>query len=135
MVPLSREMSMQSRAQETSWFLTMRGKGTIEDRRLLVLCPVTGIAEVVFQHLRRRPPFDDIEMRRELLKRLNEVPRIDLPEDALNRRPSFPLDGLMRLGGARSAKYWRGSTIAARSGWPRKDDFGENFTCEVRTED
>ncbi|WP_061082333.1 GmrSD restriction endonuclease domain-containing protein [Nocardiopsis alborubida] len=88
-------------AQETSCSLTTWGKGTsIEDRWLLVLYPVTGIAEVVFQHLRRRPPFDDIEMRRELLKRLNEVPRIDLPEDALNRRPSFPLDALMGLGGA-----------------------------------
>ncbi|WP_433700832.1 DUF262 domain-containing protein [Nocardiopsis sp. CA-288880] len=64
-------------------------------RWALVLYPVSGRGEVVFQHMARRPPFDDVTLRRELLHRFNAVPGIDLPEDSLNRRPSFPLEVLV----------------------------------------
>jgi alkylated DNA nucleotide flippase Atl1 len=60
----------------------------------LALYPVTGTAEVVFQHLARRRPFDDPALRRELLDRLNEVHGITLPAVKLSMRPSFPLSVL-----------------------------------------
>lgn len=53
-----------------------------------------GRVEVQFQWLQTRPPFDDIDKRREFLTRLNSIPGISLPIDSLNRRPSFPLKEL-----------------------------------------
>ncbi len=50
-----------------------------------------GRCEVVFQHLTRRPPFDDPDLRGQLLKRLNTVEGIDLPPAKIELRPSFPL--------------------------------------------
>ena len=42
-----------------------------------------------FQGLIRRPTFQDEEKRRELARRLNEIPGIDIPGDAIARRPAF----------------------------------------------
>lgn len=60
----------------------------------LAIYPQYGGAEVVFQHLSRRPPFDDPALRRELFDRLNAIDGIDLPEAKLALRPSFRLDVL-----------------------------------------
>ncbi|MGH2954730.1 MAG: hypothetical protein ACRDK9_12095 [Solirubrobacterales bacterium] len=49
-----------------------------------------GKIEISFQHM-TRPPFDDVEMRRELLRRLNDIPGVSIPEDAITRRPGIPL--------------------------------------------
>ena len=49
-----------------------------------------GRIEIQFQWL-TRPPFDDLALRRELLRRLNEIPGVDLAPDAISRRPSIPL--------------------------------------------
>ncbi|MFI1814393.1 DUF262 domain-containing protein [Streptomyces sp. NPDC020422] len=78
---------------ETSCF-PMLSLGGARPRSLwpLALYPVTGTAEVVFQHLKRRPPFDDEVLRRELMARLNEVEGVDLAEAKLDLRPSFPLE-------------------------------------------
>jgi hypothetical protein len=37
------------------------------------------------------PPFDQVAMREEFLRRLNEVPGVQIPSDAINRRPGLPL--------------------------------------------
>lgn len=55
----------------------------------------SGIGDIQFQWLQYRPPFDSIELRKELLDRLNAIPGISIPEDALGRRPSFPLKALV----------------------------------------
>ncbi|MFJ9953671.1 DUF1524 domain-containing protein [Kitasatospora sp. NPDC091207] len=86
------------RAAETSCFPTMNlgpgaGPATIWP---LAVYPVLGTVEVVFQHLRSRPPFDDTEMRRELLRRLNRIDGIQLAEAKLELRPSFPLEVIGR---------------------------------------
>ncbi|MFB8111528.1 GmrSD restriction endonuclease domain-containing protein [[Kitasatospora] papulosa] len=81
------------RHDETSCYL-MLDAGTSTHPHLMwpmVLYPVSGTVEVVFQYLKDRAPFDDTEQRRELLRRLNEVDGIDLPEAKLELRPSFPL--------------------------------------------
>lgn len=60
----------------------------------LAIYPVSGTVEVVFQHLKRRPPFDDEPLRRELMTRLNDIEGIDLAEAKLDLRPSFPVEVL-----------------------------------------
>ncbi|MFJ7328809.1 DUF262 domain-containing protein [Streptomyces cyaneofuscatus] len=81
------------RHEETSCFPVLDA-GTSARPHLvwpLGLYPVSGTVEVVFQYLKDRAPFDDTEQRRELLRRLNKVDGIDLPEAKLELRPSFPL--------------------------------------------
>ena len=51
----------------------------------------SGSIEVQFQWMRKRPPFDSQEKRLELLRRLNEVLGMAIPEDGIERRPSVPL--------------------------------------------
>lgn len=52
----------------------------------------TGKCEVVFQYMAVRPPFDDVELRRELLSHLNKIAGVDLPEAKLELRPGFPME-------------------------------------------
>ncbi|MBT1598491.1 GmrSD restriction endonuclease domain-containing protein [Curtobacterium flaccumfaciens] len=56
--------------------------------------PISGSVEVVFQHLRVRPPFDDLALRQEFRSRLNAVPGIDLAASRIDKRPSFAIDVL-----------------------------------------
>jgi hypothetical protein len=53
-----------------------------------------GTIEVQFQMIKTRPPFDNEAKRLELLHRLNEIPGVSFPSDAINRRPSLPLSTL-----------------------------------------
>jgi hypothetical protein len=53
-----------------------------------------GRFEILFKSLSRRPPFDDAELRRELLRRLNEIPGIALSEEAISRTVSLRLSVL-----------------------------------------
>lgn len=53
-----------------------------------------GNIEIYFQWLKGKPPFDDETKRLELLDRLNQVRGVDIPLDAINRRPSIRLDSL-----------------------------------------
>ena len=50
--------------------------------------------EVFFQYLGAKGSFVDEGMRLELRQRLNAIPRISIPADAIARRPSFRLDAL-----------------------------------------
>lgn len=51
-----------------------------------------GLVELQFQHMER--PFDDLELRRELMERLNRIPGVSLPEEKLSKRPSFAVSVL-----------------------------------------
>ncbi|MDE3041338.1 MAG: hypothetical protein KGJ82_12315 [Nitrospirota bacterium] len=53
-----------------------------------------GTLEVYFGHYQNKPPFDSLDKRTELLRRLNTIPGIQIPSDALTRRPGIPLDVL-----------------------------------------
>lgn len=48
-------------------------------------------AELQFQHMATKPPFDDLSLRQELLRRLNKIPGVSIPEAKLDKRPSIPL--------------------------------------------
>ncbi|MGW7435999.1 GmrSD restriction endonuclease domain-containing protein [Streptomyces sp. NPDC054849] len=82
------------KAAETSCFPTVDAGGPAAPRALwpIAFCPVTGTVEVVFQYLKRRPPFDDEPLRRALMQRFNAVEGIDLAEAKLDLRPSFPME-------------------------------------------
>ncbi|WP_340556960.1 GmrSD restriction endonuclease domain-containing protein [Streptomyces sp. GSL17-111] len=81
------------RHEETSCFPVLDAGTARQPHDLwpLALYPVSGTAEVVFQALKTRSPFDDTEQRRELLRRLNEIDGIELAEAKLELRPSFSL--------------------------------------------
>jgi hypothetical protein len=59
-------------------------------------CPVVfytyGAVEVQFQYLKERAPFRDEEVLREYFRRLNQIPRVQLPESRLSGRPSFRVE-------------------------------------------
>jgi hypothetical protein len=50
-----------------------------------------GRCEVQFQMMASKPPFADEAKRLELLDRFNQIPGLNLPQDGIHRRPSFPL--------------------------------------------
>ena len=54
----------------------------------------TPAVELQFQWMKTRPPFDDEGMRSELLRRLNDIPGVQLPDDSIGRRPGIPLSKL-----------------------------------------
>jgi len=53
-----------------------------------------GKLELTFQYLMRSPHFKETEKRTELLTRLNQINGINLPTDAVTRRPSVPMGSL-----------------------------------------
>ena len=57
-----------------------------------------GLVVIQFQHM-NHPPFDDMEMRREMLSRLNEIAGVTLSSESLSGRPSFPIDALTSASG------------------------------------
>lgn len=53
-----------------------------------------GTVEIYFYWYQYKPPFDTEERRRALLTRLNAIPGISLPEEAIAKRPGIPLSAL-----------------------------------------
>ncbi|WP_433350147.1 GmrSD restriction endonuclease domain-containing protein [Micromonospora sp. CA-111912] len=88
-------MPLYGSGGETSCFLMARGK----DHELGNIWPATiypsGKFEIVFQHLSTRTPFDDIALREEFRRRLNELPGVKIAAAKLALRPGFPLDVLV----------------------------------------
>jgi hypothetical protein len=62
-------------------------------RLLLFAIWTSGGLEMQFQHM-KVPPLDQLEVRRELLARLNQIPGLSIPSDGITRRPSFALSVL-----------------------------------------
>lgn len=54
----------------------------------------SGIVEVQFHYFTLKPPFDAEEKREEFAQRLNSISGVNIPLDAINRRPNFPLGAL-----------------------------------------
>jgi len=52
-----------------------------------------GRVEIQFQHM-GKPPFSADSKRLELVQRLNRIPGVNIPQDAIRRRPSFPISVL-----------------------------------------
>jgi hypothetical protein len=50
-----------------------------------------GRVEMQFQHMMGRAPFDDESKRVELLRLINQIPKVSLPEEAVSLRPALDL--------------------------------------------
>jgi len=50
--------------------------------------------EIYFYWYTSKPPFDNPDKRREMLRMLNDIPGIKLPESAIDKRPNIPLTTL-----------------------------------------
>ncbi len=55
-----------------------------------------GTIDIQFQWLKDKPPFDSDEKRFELLRKLNEIEGVELPEDSITRRPGFKISALTK---------------------------------------
>jgi len=53
-----------------------------------------GWVEIQFQHLRHRAPFDDEQVRLELLEQVNRIPGVAFGVDRIAKRPSIRLSVL-----------------------------------------
>lgn len=114
------------RAGETSCFPVVRS-GDARDASCalwpLAIHPVAGTVEVVFQHLKRRPPFDDEPQRRALMTRLNSIEGIDLAEAKLDLCPSFPVEVFAEHSAEVCAVLeWFAHTVALAEARRMKDD-------------
>ncbi len=77
------------RADETSCLLLLESRNGQETRPMTIY-PRSGTVEIVFQHMRRRPVFDELELREAFRDEL-EPAGITIPDAKLNLRPSFPI--------------------------------------------
>lgn len=50
-----------------------------------------GSVEICFQWLAGKAPFENIERRKELARRLNQIEGVNVAEQSLDKRPSFPM--------------------------------------------
>lgn len=55
-----------------------------------------GVVEIYFYWYSFKPPFDDVEKRKIILDKLNQIPGVSIPPDGLNRRPSISMDILAK---------------------------------------
>ncbi|MDQ3928701.1 MAG: hypothetical protein M3328_06085, partial [Chloroflexota bacterium] len=51
--------------------------------------------DVLFDQLRETEVFSDDEKRLEILRRLNQIPGMGMPEFTINKRPTFSLNALI----------------------------------------
>lgn len=53
-----------------------------------------GGIEIQFQVMKNRPVYENVEMRQKLLDQLNSIPGVSIPDDGIERRPTFPFSAL-----------------------------------------
>lgn len=94
---VAREIFNWAKPRGNIWFGSGRSVGSFgltipmaRSKRYLFAAWTYGAIEIYFQWLKNAAPFDELK-RREFLARLNTVPGIDLPADAIERRPSIKL--------------------------------------------
>lgn len=75
-----------------SFVPTVKHKG--RDHQLFAAWTM-GTIETYFQHYQSKPPFADEEKRRQLQSKLEEIPGIELPPDAIFKRPSIQISALV----------------------------------------
>lgn len=75
-------------SQETSCFVLV---DPTERRPWPFTVYPSGKIDVVFQHMSKRPPFDEVGLRQQFLDGLNAIDGIALPAKSLDKRPSFEM--------------------------------------------
>jgi hypothetical protein len=64
------------------------------EKHFVTIVRTDGRVEVSFGRMLTRRPFDDEAKRRELRDRLNRIPGIDIPADAITLYPTIPVSAL-----------------------------------------
>jgi len=54
----------------------------------------SGYIQMQFQMMMKNPPFDNLEMRKDLQERLNVISGVNIPDSSLSKYPGFPLISL-----------------------------------------
>jgi hypothetical protein len=80
------------RGQTAGSFVPILNHGGIDHQLFAVW--TYGSPEVYFQWYQSKMPFSDTSKRLELLKRLNCISGVSLPDSSITKRPSFPLSAL-----------------------------------------
>ncbi len=76
----------------------------------------TGSVEIGFSDMAEGPAFDDVELRREFLHRLNEIEGVSIPEDKIDGAPTIDLDLFASdeaLGSFKATLDWYDETMQA----------------------
>lgn len=96
---------VHQRGDLRSWFGTGKRDGSFQaglDTNTAYIFPFClytyGRIEIQFQWIMRRPPFDVPDPRIELQRKLNVIQAVDIPDDALTKRPSIALAALSEDG-------------------------------------
>lgn len=58
---------------------------------LFAVC-TAGSVEIQFQHIKSKPPFNNIEIRKQLLQKINEALLLDLTIDVIEKRPNIKIE-------------------------------------------
>jgi len=89
-------LAFGSQSEKSCFLMARRGVRHLGGAGIwpFTIYPKAGTIEVVFQYLKDRPPFDQLELRRELRVRLNRIDNVDIAEDRLTTRPSFKVSVL-----------------------------------------
>jgi len=80
------------RGQKLGSFVSMFDYG--DNKYFMFSVWTNATVEIPFQWIKERPVYNEESNRLDLLRKLNGVPGIELPEDSINRRPSFPLNSI-----------------------------------------
>ncbi|MFF4240205.1 DUF262 domain-containing protein [Actinomadura geliboluensis] len=105
----------------------------------VVLYPRGATIEVVFQHLAKRPPFDDTAHREEFRRRLNRIDGVDISGDRLDKRPNLPIKVLAGdgLGHFLEALDWFmdqvGTACPPEPGLEEAEDGGADLAAEFHS--
>jgi hypothetical protein len=86
-----------------------------------------GSVEILFQWYAYKVPFAEESRRAEMLRRLNEIPGVAIPADAIARRPSIPLATL--AAGETAERFlavfdWYHDQVVAAAGVPSDSEMG-----------
>ena len=94
----AREILESAGAHFSGWVGEGRGEGTVAlalvhdgSSYWPFYLGTSGTIEIYFHGMKGKPPFDQPGKRFELLRKLNEIPGVNLPETAIERRPRIPL--------------------------------------------
>jgi len=132
---IAREIFDWAKPRGNVWFGSGKSAGsfgltipTAGSKRYLFATWTYGAIEIYFQWLKSAAPFDEPK-RREFLARLNTIPGIDLPANAIERRPSIKLAALQesdRLRRFLDVLEWAIAEIHASASDPQPVPIGPN---------
>ncbi len=131
---LGGDLSFGSHSETTCFLVADLSRYVPGDIWPFAIYPQSGTIEVVFQHMRRRPVFEDPALRDEFRQRL-ESAGVVLPRSKLNLRPSFRLEILADYPARTAIKdalEWFVMVLHTRLAQAARDDVGNGNILGVQ---